>query len=333
MSKLKIDKKDLFKYLKKALPLIGITIFVYLIYNIGTDKILHTFLRISPFHVILAASITFPLMMLYGLQWQYLLKKQNINIGFFKTLKIFLIGYFYGSISPGFIAQHIRVVYMKKATNEPSGKLFTSSVILATVNTLTVYIMAIVGAFLIINRYPNVFYAICIMLSVIVILCLFFIRSERGEKVFHFIIKLFIPKKTKHYFRGFVSTIYDDFPSGKDFVFPLILGILILIVMYTQIYILSLSLGVDIPFSLFIFLYPIATAVALLPITSAGLGTREATLIFLFSMFGVAPEVAVTLSLVGYLITGILPGFYGFLLSLTEAADKNELSELKSISK
>jgi len=79
-------------------------------------------------------------------------------------------------------------------------------------------------------------------------------------------------------------------------------------------------------------LYPIANIIAFIPITSAGLGTREATLIFLFSFFGVSPEKTLVLSLAGHLLTDVLTGFYGFVISVIEARNnKKSLSDLEQL--
>ena len=84
---------------------------------------------------------------------------------------------------------------------------------------------------------------------------------------------------------------------------------------------------------LFLVLYPIANIVAFIPISSAGLGTREATLVFLFSLFGVEPEKTVVLSLAGHLLTDVLTGFYGFILSLTETGNSKKTSEFEQFLK
>lgn len=92
------------------------------------------------------------------------------------------------------------------------------------------------------------------------------------------------------------------------------------------------SLGIEVPYIVFITLYPIANIIAFIPVTSAGLGTREAAVIFLFSFFGVSPEIAVVLSLSGHLLTDVLTGFYGFILSMTETRDKKkDMSELQHL--
>ena len=79
-------------------------------------------------------------------------------------------------------------------------------------------------------------------------------------------------------------------------------------------------------------LYPIANIISFIPITSAGLGTREAMLIFFFSFFGVSPEKVIVISLAGYLLTDMLTGSYGFILLVYNSrGNKKNLSDLKQM--
>ncbi|HEC92130.1 MAG TPA: flippase-like domain-containing protein [Candidatus Atribacteria bacterium] len=309
---------------KKSLPLIGVAIFVYLAYTTGIDKIFSTFLKFSPLSLIVVSLISLIVVNIYALQWQYILRKQKIKINFLQTLKIFLIGCFYGSISPGYLAQHIRVIYLKKVTKEPYGKLFAGSIIIAVINIIAICIMSILGSLLIIERYPSVFYTVVLSLTIFAATLFYFIKKERGEKIFYLLIKFLVPKKIKGRFRDFIYTLYDDFPNTRDFIAPLLFGFLILMVMYTQFYILAISLGIKIPFLVFIFLLPIANVTALLPITPAGLGTREAVLILLLSLYDIPAELSIALSLTGYLLSDFLYGIYGLIVLSIETLKKSQ---------
>lgn len=328
----KVNKKTLIKYFKKMMPVIGIIILVYIIIDIGTDKIASTFLQISPFYVIIAASLTLPRLLIRNYIWQRILKIQKIHLSYFKSLKIFLIGYFYGSITPGYIGQLMRIPYIKEETNKPVGTLFVNNVIETIIHTFSLYCMMVIGTFLVIEYIPEAFLFACVLLAVTILVYWYFFNKERGEKTFHFLIRFFIPKKLKLNFMRFVDTFYTDFPNIKGLVVPFLLGIPTWIIIYSQIYILGLSLDIEIPYLVFLMLYAIANIVAFIPITFAGLGTREATLIFLFSFFGVSPEKAVVISLAGHLVTDILTGFYGFIISVVETRNnKKDLSELKQL--
>ncbi len=322
-------KQRFVRYFKKIVPVLGIFILIFLIVDIGAEKIIATFLKISPIYVVVAAALTFPRLLIRNTQWQFLLKKQKIQVSFVKSLKIFLIGYFYGSVTPGYLGQMIRIPYMKNATKEPLGKLFVNSTIETAVHGMSLYIMMLIGAFLVADQYPEIFFGACVFVGTSILIYAFFIKKERGEKTFHFLIKLFIPKRFASHMDQFVDTFYNDFPRIRDYILPFLLGIPAWIIIYSQIYILGLSLDIEVPYFLFLVLYPIANIIAFIPISAAGLGTREAALVFLFSLYGVAPEKAVVLSLAGHLLTDVLTGFYGFIISLTESRNSKNLSEFE----
>jgi len=327
-----LEKKNLIKLSKKLMPLIGIILLIYLIVSIGTDAIISTFLKISPVYVVIAALLTIPRVLIRNYGWQIILKKQKIFVSYLTSLKIFMISYFYGSVTPGYIGHLMKIPYLKEKTGEPTGKLFVNCFVEVAVHTLSLYFMMIIGAFLILDKIPEAFPFACIFLAVTLVIYWFFAKKERGEKTFHLLVQVFIPKKLKSHFTKFVDTFYTDFPNIKDLIYPFVVVIPTWIIIYSQIYILGLSLDIEVPYFAFLMLYPIANIVAFIPITPAGLGTREATLIFLFSFFGVSPEKTLVLSLAGHLLTDVLTGFYGFVISVVEARNnKKNFSDLKQL--
>jgi len=69
-------RKQIFiRYFKKIVPILGIFILIFLIVDIGAEKIIATFLKISPIYVVVAAALTFPRLLIRNTQWQLLLKK------------------------------------------------------------------------------------------------------------------------------------------------------------------------------------------------------------------------------------------------------------------
>jgi len=328
--KTKFGKKNLIKYFKKLMPLIGIFIFIYLIYDIGTGEIISTFLKLSPLYVAISLLFLIPRLLIRNFQWQIILKKQKIDIKFIKSLKIMLIGFFYGCITPGYLGGAMTLPYMKEETKQPIGKLFVNRSILTITSQMSLYCMMILGTFLLIEQIPRAFSIACIFFLINAAMALFFIKKTRGEKTFYFLINTFIPKKARPILIRFVDTFYRDFPSFKDFLLPFLIGFIPWILIYSQIYVVALSLDIQIPYFTFLMIYPIANVIAFIPISTGGLGTREATLIFLFSFFGVSSAEAVVISLSGHLLTDMLPGFGGFILSTIEARNnKKSLSEAK----
>ena len=317
--------KKIFKHAKKFLPFIGIVILIYTIYTLDVEKIKNAFFSIKPIFIILALSLTLPRILIRNYAWQLIQKEQNIKLTFFQSLKIFLIGYFYGSITPGYLGQLMRIPYMKKKTGEPYGKLFVNSSIESIVHSSSMYIMIIIGALLIVETFPGILPITIVWIIILAIIIIYFIKKERGEKLFYTLIKYLIPKKLKHNLNRFVQTFYNDFPKINRLILPFILGIFTWIIIFSQEYIIVIALGLNIPYIWFLLLFPLANAAGFLPITFAGLGTRELAAIVLFStLFAVGKEEILVVSLVGFIITDLFTGFIGFLATLTETGEKHK---------
>jgi len=321
--------KNLLNKAKLVLPFIGLIILAYIFYSLDVHKIITAFLSIKPIFIVYALLLTIPLLLIRNATWQIILREQKITVGFFCSLKIYLIGVFYGSITPGYYGQLMRVPYLKEKTGEPFGKLFINTIIETFVHSFSLYGMMIIGALLVVGTLPELLPITIVWILCFAILCVYFTKKERGEKFFRIIINYLIPKKIKPHFNAFVDTFYIDFPRFKTMILPCVLGIITWIIVFSQEYMILLGLGLQIPYFAFLLLFPIANTAGFIPITFAGLGTREFTAIFIFTtLFPVAGEQILVLSLVGFIVTDLFLGFLGFLLSLTESRITTSILEI-----
>jgi uncharacterized protein (TIRG00374 family) len=321
--------ENLLKKAKIVLPFIGVIILAYIIYTLDLHKIITAFLSIDPIFIVYALLLTIPLLFIRNAAWQLILREQKITVGFFYSLKIYLIGLFYGSISPGYFGQLMRVPYLKEKTGESFGKLFTNTVIETFVHTFSLYGMMIIGALLVVGTLPELLPITIAWILCFTFIAAYFVKRERGEKFFRIIINYLIPKKVKPHMNAFVDTFYIDFPRFKTMILPYALGIITWIIVFSQEYLILLGLGLQIPYFAFLLLFPIANVAGFIPITFGGLGTREFTAIFIFTtLFPVTGEQILVLSLVGFIVTDLFLGFLGFLLTLTESRMKTSLPEM-----
>jgi uncharacterized protein (TIRG00374 family) len=321
--------KNLLNKAKLVLPFIGLIILAYIIYSLDVHKIITAFLSIELIFIMYSLLLTIPLLILRNVIWQIILKEQKITVRFFDSLKIYLIGVFYGSISPGYYGQLMRIPYLKEKTGEPFGKLFINTIIETFLHTFSLYGMMIIGAVLVSGTIPQLLPITIVWIICWALLAVYFTRKERGEKFFRVFITYLIPKKVKPHLNAFVDSFYSDFPRFKAMILPYILGSITWIIVFSQEYLILLGLGLQIPYFAFLVLFPIANVAGFIPITFAGLGTRELTAIIIFTtLFPVAKEQILVLSLVGFIVTDLFLGFLGFLLSLTESRIKTSLPEM-----
>jgi uncharacterized protein (TIRG00374 family) len=280
------------------------------------NKIMETFASIPPIYILIALPFTFPRIFIRNTAWQMIQKEQKINISFWQSYKIFLIGYFYGSITPGYVGQLMRIPYMNEQTKEPYGKLFVNSIFETTLHSLSLYAMMFLGALLVIGSFPELMYIMIIWLFIFFIILFYFIKKERGEKLFYLLIKYLIPSSYKKYFYKFIDTFYIDFPRVRKLLLPLFIGMFTWIIIFSQEYLLVMALGLNIPYLYFMLLFPIANAAGFLPITFAGIGTREFAAVIIFqTLFNIPGEQIFVVSFLGFLITDIFTGFIGMIVT------------------
>ncbi|HWR64415.1 MAG TPA: lysylphosphatidylglycerol synthase transmembrane domain-containing protein [Candidatus Thermoplasmatota archaeon] len=320
--------KNLIGKLKLVLPFIGLGILAYIIYSLDLQKITSAFLSIDPIYIVYALLHTIPLLVIRNVEYQIILKEQKITVRYLDSMKIYLIGIFYGSFTPGYSGQLMRIPYLKEKTGEPFGKLFINTIIDTFVHSFSIYGMIIIGAFLVVGTIPELFPVTMVWMIGFCLAVLYFSGKERGENFFRVIITHLIPKKVKPHLNAFVDTFYSDFPRFKVMIIPYLIGIITWVIVFSQEYLILLGLGLEIPYLTFLALYPIANVAGFIPITFGGLGTREFTAILIFTtLFTVTAEQILVLSLVGFLITDIFLAFLGFLLSLKESRSKTSFQE------
>jgi len=302
--------------LNKILPLIGVLIFIYLIYRIGFDEIIGAFAiqNITPF--IIAFVVMILIFTVQTLKWQSILKLQKYNIPFFTLLKIHLISYFYGLITPAKAGTLIRINYLKKITHDSLTKCSSNTIIDKILDFSVVLTLAFLGVLFFIQSLVDYILPFIILLVICIALSLTLLKKERTEKILKFFYRFLLPKKykakAKHYFYEF----YSNFPKRRKLVIPLILTVITWILIYSLSYFIGISIGIDLPYHYFILLFPITTIAAMIPISPSGLGVREITLIGLFGQYGVASELLVALSILTFIINGVIPAFFGWLFSM-----------------
>ena len=129
---------------------------------------------------------------------------------------------------------------------------------------------------------------------------------------------MLVPKKYKEMFSLNFHTFYDSLDVCIRKPGVMVVAFLLTVVLWALVFALAwyitLVFGIDIDPRYMFLIMPIVTLVELLPISFSGLGTRDATVIYFFSVIGVSSAAAVGFS-IGYLLIGTyLTALTGFIL-------------------
>jgi hypothetical protein len=157
------------------------------------------------------------------------------------------------------------------------------------------------------------------MLFIVLALFSFFLKKETSKPIFTKIIQSRIFEIVKPRLEDPLDSFYENLPTFKDVFLPFILSLIGWIVRFSLLFGISHLFSINIPFISFILIIAVANVVASLPISIYGLGTREATLITLFSIFSVPPETILSLSLFWFAIIWLSPSIAGAVITIIES--------------
>ena len=101
-------------------------------------------------------------------------------------MKIFLIGTFYGNVTPGGIGSYIRILYFRKKSGASIEKCITNTVIDATTGYIVGFFIALIGSVVLIDIFPGLFPIILLFLIFYTLAFVFFMRKSGGRKFFRF---------------------------------------------------------------------------------------------------------------------------------------------------
>lgn len=302
----------------KLLPLIGVSILIYIIYKVGLINLYKTIITANLYYVFLSLLLLVISILALTFKWYTILKLQDININFLYALKLYFISVFYGVITPARTGSIIRASYLKDKTDKSFGACASSIILERLMDLFVIFVVSVTGC-IVFSKYISSWLPIILVFFVVfILLSLLLLKKNINRLFFMFIYNFLIPERLKEKSREIYDSFYSNMPSIKKMIYPLVLTIATWTIIGVHFYFITRAYSVNISFFNTTLIFIIATMVGLIPITIGGLGTKEATLIYLFSFFGVGAATVVSISFLVLITAHIIPPSIGFFFSIKE---------------
>ncbi|MCJ7572278.1 MAG: flippase-like domain-containing protein [Candidatus Thermoplasmatota archaeon] len=306
------------KKLSNFIPIIGIILFIYILTNIGVEKIASAFFLI-PIHFYILATLPFILILILGsYKWKYICDKQKMDLGIIYLIKLYLINAFYVTIIPAGLGGYIKIFYIKKKSKASIEKCIINTLIDLTTGSVIGFFLALIGSIVIIKVSPGFFPVILIFFIFNLTAFFVFMKKSGGRRFYKFFIRPLIPKKYKEKIDASFESLYEDIPRIRDTILLFLFEITIWTIAALQVYIIAQAFSINIPFHMFLLIHSISVvAVVILPISMGGLGVREGVfVVLLYSLYGIEPYISVVISLSGYIVKTLIPAVIGMILTI-----------------
>ncbi|MDD5583618.1 MAG: lysylphosphatidylglycerol synthase transmembrane domain-containing protein [Candidatus Omnitrophica bacterium] len=278
-------------------------------------ELLALYARASKLYLTLAFLAILACHVLCAQRWRLLLAALDVKIPFREACYSFFSSLFFNLFFPSFLAGDIfrsvgisrRHGKIKKVASSVLMDRFSGSFALSLVATVAFGFGLITGR---IRSERQIVLSLLVLTALVAGISLI-IFSRTVFTFFTRILKDGSKLKTK--LINFHDQLYFFRIHPKVFLQSLFFSALIQILTPISFFLTAKAFGADLGLMYFLILVPIIMAIALIPITIAGAGTREAAAVYFFALVGLSKSMSLGISLLNLafsIISGIIGGIF-----------------------
>ncbi len=296
----------------KIWRLFGLVIFVYILYKVDWSQMTSLFKRINLQWIIIAILINVPHLWLKSTRWQLLLAMQNKTIRNRETFLLYMSSLYFGVVTPGRLGEFAKAIYLKQAGITTISHGFSSVLVDRLFDLYLLFLLAMAGL-VFLTPWPAADTFGWAGFAGAVIVPLIFLFSGRAEQLISLLYKKVLASKLLK----FAKEGGEQFGQGMRELMNFRIyraGLLTLIawsLFFFQCFLIAMALGLPITYMEIILVMAITNIFTFLPISIAGLGTREAALCFLLLPRGISLELILAYSMGVLLVFFVAGGIMG----------------------
>lgn len=304
------------------MPLVGLTIFVAIVLRTGPERIVGILRGIDPVRLLWGPVIIAAIALARGARWRLAIRSLAMDYSLRRSTCVGLIGFFASSVTPSKAGDAIRAVYLRADSGRPLGETLLT-VFVDRLWDLGFILAAGVASTLVFSQhYIEIPSTPLFVLGAVLIAAAAMVATNRRwtRALLKPAFSVLVPARHRDGLSSNFHTFYDALRIyGSDRRRAASMAALTLtswaLVFLLGIYVTRL-LSIPVSPGYVVVIMPIVTLVELIPFSISGLGTRDATVIYFFSVVGVGSAEAVGFSIVYVLIGTYLTALAGFVLWL-----------------
>ncbi len=303
----------------KWFSIIGIILFIIVLLNTDLKKLWEIMLGIKPIYIILSLILFCLSLAVRSWKWKVLINLFNKDYTIWQAFKSYTLGVAFGSVTPGKAGDLIKVLDLKKVIGMETKQGISLSIFDKIIDLLILFgagLICLIIISVIFSEKINLTWIIA-LLVIVLSLAVFFL-TKPSRKIFNHILSSmkFIPQNIRDKILEIYNTFFDIIGAvgkNKNFINYLFLTILSWLMLFSIPYFYAKSISLNVSIYYILLFIPVTLSIEVLPITMLGIGTRDATMILLFSLISITKEQSVILSMMFLVFANfpiILIGFY-----------------------
>jgi glycosyltransferase 2 family protein len=267
--------------IKRGLPLVGLILFGYIVHTLDLDTVMSMFEQARWPYLLCGMAVMLLFLWAKAFRHYWILRSQDIDVPPSRVMGIFFRSAFWGFISPGRVGEFSKVAYLDDYVDS-KGKSIANVFIDRILDLLCIMVILIGSAA--VAAIPRKWETISLAAAVLV-----------GAMLLLVFLSRFFGRRSPGRFPG-VGVFFQEFLHLKNKALLFIFSLAIWMFYYSGLYLFSKSIGLQADLWFIAFCSACSNLVALVPISVAGIGTRDALLVHLFQSASFSSEQAVVFS-------------------------------------
>ena len=274
--------------------LIGPAVVIAVIWWAGPAKVWAVLSNADLRLVFAAIALVIPLALIKGIRWKILLHSYDIELSFCDSTSMYATGMVLSAVTPGRVGDLVKIVLLiKKGCS--IGKAIACNIFDRLFDVAFVLLTGYFGMWYFSRHFTSQLHIINII--VVIVSALLVVFALKRKLIKKLAVKL-IPIQYRPAARESWNEIISSFCKNRisRILLLVLCTIVFWLVQFSAVYLCGSALGLDISFIYISACAAIATVFSLLPITVAGVGTRDTVFILLLGQIGISQEQSLALS-------------------------------------
>ncbi len=316
--------------MKGKLLIIGLLIIAIVLFSIDLSALVEALLKTDLALFGIGTLLGFLSVIVRSVKWHLMLRKQSHSFAFARIARLYFIGIGLGTFTPGKLGDFSKALFINKKVHSLS-ESFSSVLLDRIVDFLVLVMLGILSAAFFFYSYgiSLISLPLLLLLAAGVIAGVYImLHKELLKKILKPFYSLLVPERFRERLRksfgSFLSSFYSLLKDRSLLAAAFAIAIASWFFTAASYHFFALSLGLGFPFLFILLSTVLIELVSLIPVSVSGIGTRDAALIVLFSVYSASAESAVAFSLL-ILLSTVIIALAGLLMLSAEKAGLREL--------
>lgn len=292
--------------------LIGLVLLVLLVGQVDLGRVAAVLRTANPLWITAAVLGNLPLTFVKAMRWQRVLAAQSINMPVMSAFLAYFGSLFIGLLTPGRLGEFVKALHVSRDCGASSAHAFSS--VLAD-RLFDLYTLLLVGSAALLTLTAEsqevvLLTGIVLLVTLPIVLLVnttTFGWMQKASSRLSTVGQRFLAED------GWLQQMRSGLRrlSTAHVLLAAVLTVIAYLIYFSQCYVLAQAIGLPLSFASASFAASLGSLVTLLPVSVAGLGTREAAVVSYLGAFGISAEVALGFSLLMFFTFFMMGGVFG----------------------